>query len=140
MENEKKTFDGWSRWFMGREVCPFCENEQPYSVEQRVWMVNCKNCGRPMLLCDKCAREKDASGQRNCAECPHGAELKRIEAEWQRTQIGREVYWNDPDDGKCSCKCRIAGFGEDGEYLLTPADGSGGRIECFGRELEFNPA
>lgn len=49
-------------------------------------------------------------------------------------EIGKEVYWHDPDDGACSCHGTIVDIREDGTVVLGTEDG--GITEALPEELD----
>lgn len=125
----------------GTEWCPYCEGEQDFNVDEKTWIVPCKTCGRPLLLCDKC----HTLGQdKKCGSCKHEKELAKAVKKWEKEQVGRIVYWNDPDGEICSGYCVVVGFNEDGAYVLEhivisekKGYSRGGTVETFGGELDF---
>jgi hypothetical protein len=49
---------------------------------------------------------------------------------------GDEVFWNDPDDGRCSGVCKIVDFNADGEsVVLSRIEDSNSMVEAFITEL-----
>lgn len=48
---------------------------------------------------------------------------------------GDEVFWNDPDEGKCSRTYLIQSIEVDGDIVIIQ-DQDGSNLECFADELE----
>jgi len=113
------------------EWCPFCGEESEYEVDEKTWVMNCKHCGRPIVLCDKCYPHD------KCGNCPHERLGIRMMKKWMKEQFGKVVYWNDPDNGICSDYCRVIGFTKTDAYVLEPLYRRGSIVECFDDELEF---
>jgi len=110
------------------ELCPYCECENSLEVSEDTWIAECEECGRPILLCDKCE-------DHDCGKCPHERELKSRMRKWKRSRIGRLVYWNDPDNGLCSAYYWVKGFTDDDMYILE--NGEGSIVKCYDGEVEL---
>lgn len=51
------------------EVCPHCEHENTFVVDEDVWTSVCAKCGNVITLCDKCAWLHPNAEDRKCDDC-----------------------------------------------------------------------
>lgn len=55
--------------YKGVEYCPYCEYENEYDVDKDTWKIKCKECGKTIVLCDKCYTMNGSYG--DCSKCKH---------------------------------------------------------------------
>ena len=55
--------------YKGFEWCPHCESENEYNVDENTWTIKCKDCGKTIVLCDKCYTMNGPF--RDCGKCKH---------------------------------------------------------------------
>ena len=120
--------------YEGVEWCPHCEDETEYNVDKNTWIVTCKQCGRPLVLCDKCYTMNGSD--QHCGDCEHCKKTDELTKDWKKNVIGKRVYWNDPDDGLCSCFCTIVGFDDDHSKIHLRND-AGGFIDAYENEIDW---
>jgi hypothetical protein len=53
----------------------------------------------------------------------------------KKLHTGDEVFWNDPDEGTCSCHYLIGSIEIKGD-IVSITDKNGDHLECFARELQ----
>ena len=76
--------------YKGVEWCPHCEYENEYNVDKNTWIVTCKQCGRPIVLCDKCYTMNGP--YRHCGDCEHCKKTDELTKDWKKKVNGKRVY------------------------------------------------
>lgn len=114
----------------GVEYCPFCECDFEFEVTDEEWFTNCPTCGRPTLLCDSC------EDHTKCSECKFTEMSISKQLEWEISQIGRVVWFNDKEDEVCSGWYRIINFNKNGGYVLEHIE-RGTIVLEFGLNIDF---
>lgn len=123
----------------GTEYCGHCNNDFDFEVEEDVWIVPCKTCGRPTVLCDKCHTMglDTTNGGSNCGNCKHCVECDKLVKEWMKGEIGK-IYWVDISKDDCDWY-RVISFTSQGAYVLENLNDGGVRvITTFGEMIDYS--
>jgi len=129
----------------GTEYCGHCNDDFDFEVEEDVWIVPCKTCGRPTVLCDKChTMELDTTyGGSNCGNCKHCIECDKLVKRWMKGEIGK-VYWVDSSLDMVKSNNYISGwykvvkFDKEGAYLLENIEVKGEKVRTFGEMIDYS--
>lgn len=118
----------------GTEYCGYCNSDFNFKVKDDVWVVPCKECGRPTVLCDKCYTVN--GNHDNCGCCPYVKEQKKLEKEWKKTQIGKILWYEDEDNPFELGWFKVVGFNRKGAFRLKSIEGTK-TIVNFGESIDF---
>lgn len=123
----------------GAEFCGHCTDTFDFKVDENVWIVNCKTCGRPTILCDKC---HSMGLDDNCAKCKHSIECKKLEKEWMKKEIGK-IYFVDKSlyiIPSCDIEdgwYKVLKFNKDGAYVLENIENKN-KITTYGEVIDYD--
>lgn len=60
------------------EICPHCDGENHYVIKGEQMLDRCGDCGKWIVLCDKCVQMHEQDGGiRDCAHCKWCDEAER---------------------------------------------------------------